>query len=422
MSGYNPGNQNNSGQILAQSINGAVDNVAQGYQTFQQNNLLASQAMAKFQAAASANPEMVAYLAHDSANPELGSIYNKLTKGGAVNFKDAAALSTFADSFAGAKLKKQEMDLNAAKLQDYQQQMAAQRNEAVLATKDAGAFNAAISSGSQKDPAKFLQTYVSNGGRPAALKTLGFDLDKFLFNQGGKIAPVTFPSMAALQSQFPPDKYDYKLAPQPDGTVIAEGISPRAPIAQTMEPGFMADPNKPGAVIPIPGSDAEAKRVAAVKVDAEKQTMSADAARDVLDNINKALPKINNFTTGILGGKLTGLNQDAADLKASLESISSGLSVDFINDMRASAASNGSTGIGKLMLAELQAVATSKRNVANSQSKEQLKQNLLDLQEHLSTLAALHSGAKKVPDRAAPAAPLSPVDSILGKYGIPPKK
>lgn len=411
---YNPGVVNQSGQILANSINGAVDNIAQGYQTFQQNNLLAQQAMAKFQGAAQANPDMVAYLAHDQANPELSSIYGKLTKGGAVNFKDAAALSTFADSFVGAKAKKQESDYRDAQLAQLAQAQNQARVQAVQTQKDNAALGLALS-GDKKD---FLHNYTSNGGDIRGLKDLGFDVDKMLFAQSGKITPTTFPSMGALNAQFPANKYDYKVAPQPDGTVIAEGISPRAPVAQQMEPGFMVDPKNPGGVVPIPGSDAEAKRAATAKTDMEKQTMSSDAAKNVLDNINKALPKINSFTTGILGSKLTGINQDAADLKASLEAISSGLSVGFINDMRASAASNGSTGVGRLMQAELQAVATSQRNVANSQSKDQLRQNLLDLQDHLSTLAALHGGSGKIPAKAAPAAPQTPAESILSKYGI----
>jgi hypothetical protein len=229
---YAPGVVNQSGQILAQSMNGAVDNIAQGYQQYKQNQLLATQATAKFDAATQANPELLAYLSSEQANPDLKSAFGKLSKGGAVNFKDAAALSTFADSFVAGKQKKQQQDINQAQLDALAQQRQQQNIAAIQNQKNNAAVQAAMAGG---DKSKFLSTYTQQGGDIRGLKDLGFDVDKMLAPDGGKMAPTKFRSQDDLKSQFPPDKYDWKVSPQADGSVLAYDISPRAPIQQQPE-------------------------------------------------------------------------------------------------------------------------------------------------------------------------------------------
>lgn len=103
MCAYNPGVQNISGQIMAQGINNASQSIAQAIQQYQQNKHMAGQAIAQFEGAASSNPDMLQYLSSEQANPEIKSAFSKLQKGGAVGFKDAAALATFANSYQANK-------------------------------------------------------------------------------------------------------------------------------------------------------------------------------------------------------------------------------------------------------------------------------------------------------------------------------
>lgn len=268
---YAPGVVNNSGQILAQGISGAVDDISNGYKTFQQNNLLAQQAMAKFSGIAQANPDMVAYLAHDQANPELGSIYGKLTKGGAVGFKDAAALATFADSFVGAKQKKQEQDYNQARMDELAQAQNQRRVQAVQAQKDDAAFQGAMAG----DKTNILPSYLKAGGSISGLKNLGFDVDKMLAPNGG-------------------DKPQPQLVNLPGGTRVA------------FSPGT-------GAISVLPQTPEELGRAKAAETEATEGAKSAVAnlseITDAAESARHTIGSIDRIVQLYQGGAQSGFGQ-----------------------------------------------------------------------------------------------------------------
>lgn len=120
MCAYNPGITYDTTSI-ANGISNAGNALAQGYDQFKQNQLLASQATAKFEGTLSGNPEILQILNSDKVAPDISAAYAKLQKGGAVDMKSAALLSTFADSVAGAKQKAQAQQMQAMQLQQAQQ-------------------------------------------------------------------------------------------------------------------------------------------------------------------------------------------------------------------------------------------------------------------------------------------------------------
>lgn len=136
---YSPGIQDRSGELLAQGINQLGQGIMSGVQSWKQNEMMASQALGRFKGAVSANPDILKFLDDEQPSPnapgDVVKAFSKLKKDGSLALKDAALLSTFADSYQSAKDNKQKQEMQAAQTQ--QQQFALKQAQEQKAQEDA---------------------------------------------------------------------------------------------------------------------------------------------------------------------------------------------------------------------------------------------------------------------------------------------
>lgn len=119
---FNPSINPIAPQLIAQGMQSAGNDIAQGLQGYQQNKLMAQQAIGKFEGALQSNPDIAQFLSSEQAPPELASMFSKLQKGGALPVQQAAMLAQFADTYMGGKEQAQKRQMMQAQMQ----QMAAQ--------------------------------------------------------------------------------------------------------------------------------------------------------------------------------------------------------------------------------------------------------------------------------------------------------
>lgn len=135
MCAYAPGISDISGQLRAQGIyqaardtNQTGDALSQQLQGFQQNQLMANQAMGTVKGALAANPELNQFLnpetAPNGAPPEVVKLFQKFQKDGALPLKDAAMLSQFVQSYGSTKQEAQKQAQMQALTQQAQAQTA----------------------------------------------------------------------------------------------------------------------------------------------------------------------------------------------------------------------------------------------------------------------------------------------------------
>lgn len=124
---WNPGVVDNSGQLRSQGIyqaardtNDTGNVLAQQLQGFQQNQMMAQQAMGTVKGALAANPELNQFLnpetAPNGAPPEVVKLFQKFQKDGALPLKDAAMLSQFVQSYGSTKQEAQKQALLKAQV------------------------------------------------------------------------------------------------------------------------------------------------------------------------------------------------------------------------------------------------------------------------------------------------------------------
>lgn len=95
----------------------------------------------------------------------------------------------------------------------------------------------------------------------------------------------------------------------------------------------------------------------------------------VLDTIDTILPKVNEWTTGYVGDKLSNLSgTDAADLQNNLNTIRANVGFDKLAEMRANSPTGGA--LGNVSDTENRLLASTMAAVEQSQSPQQLTQNL----------------------------------------------
>lgn len=130
---YNPGVQDRSGEILAQGIGQLGEGIQRGMMGYQQNKQMAALALGKFEGALQANPDLLQFLNPEQPSPNAPSeavkAFMKLQKDGTVGLRDAAMLSTFADTYTKAKEDKQQAELRQQQMAQNQMLMAQQKQQ-----------------------------------------------------------------------------------------------------------------------------------------------------------------------------------------------------------------------------------------------------------------------------------------------------
>lgn len=156
---------------VANGINGATQNVVNGFQQFQMNKAKNAAAQGLITGALSASPELA-----EGLDEKTLKLLDKF-KSGNTGLNDNLLLAgVFATQQKGLE-QKQEMQMR-------QQQMAALQQQTKLkqqADDQEQADNSALNAAFGGDPEKFLETYTKGKGSIAGLKRLGFDVDRMLY-------------------------------------------------------------------------------------------------------------------------------------------------------------------------------------------------------------------------------------------------
>ena len=369
---YEPGNQNNAAQYIAQT----GTDVAAGIRQFQQNDLMRSTDINKFYSTAKDDTALVQFLKDPTkAPPAVAKIYEKLDSTGHISVAEAAQLGSFTDLYTKNKVQQQTQADNAAK-------MAMEKQRIALS------------------------------GRSVAV-----DEARQAFEAGKPAKGMTFPNQGALEKEYPKNDYDYSMVKNPDGTVTVLTVSPRAPTSSNVEPGYR--PNAAGTgVEPIPGGSAdtalraaEAKRQSAI----DSRLAQADT---VMRNIDRVLPKLTGGTTGLVGvvaSKVPGW--EAYNVEKQIDTIKANIGFEQLADMRANSPTGGA--LGQIAIKELDFLQAALGNLDIGQNADQLVQTMNDVRSHYQnykdTIAAIRAG-KTEPSAKAPK-PISPFIAAPGSQG-----
>lgn len=426
--------QNRSGEMLGQGIQGGANAFMQGMLQYQANKQMAALATAKFDGALQGSPDILKVLQSPNAPKEVTSAFKKLSSGGAVGLKDAAVLSTFAESFTQAQQQRQQMEQNRFLMQQ-QQIMAAEQQRQRQFGQTLDQYNAGVGQGVLKPQVQdnpffkqAAQIRGATGQTPSASDMMQ------MASQRPSAQPLVFGSMEELQKRYPSDQFDYNITPSPDGRVIIPDgkISPRAPVQSKNTPmlagneivtvgpegtvvnrtpvapaGYERNPD--GSVKPIAGS--EAAREAAKAVAAEKTKALADVERAnvVLNSLKEVLPKVGASTAGV-GSVLAALpGTDAKDLAAKLDTIKANIGFQQLAQMRAASPTGGA--LGQIAVKELDFLQASLGNLDTSQSPAQLRKTIKDIQGSIERWKSIVEGNEPAEEAAA-----TSVDDLLKKY------
>jgi hypothetical protein len=146
-------------------------------------------------------------------------------------------------------------------------------------------------------------------------------------------------------------------------------------------PGYERDPNKPGALRPIPGGPADIKAgEAGAKADLQVRR-GLDRANVVIKKVDEALDKVGFFSTGVHGaalGIVPGTN--AYNLEKTLDTIKANIGFEQLEQMRAASPTGGA--LGSIAVRELDFLQAAIASLDKGQSQAQLRSNLDAVKTH----------------------------------------
>jgi len=406
---YEPGNQNNAAQYIAQ----AGTDVAAGIRQFQQNDLMRSTDISKFYSTAKNDTALVQFLKDPTkAPPAVAKIYEKLDSTGHISVAEAAQLGSFTDLYTKNKVEQQtsearkaQTDLATAQGLQVGQQTAGIKAANTRLASDQTAFQEA-----NKVPKdQWINVYIQKGGSLQGLKDLGFDVDAMLNGKPAK--GMTFNNEAELEATYPKNAYDYSLVKNPNGTVTVPTVSPRAPASSNVEPGFRLKADGTG-LEPTPGGSADL----AIKAAQKKAESAIDSrlgqADVVMRNIDRVLPKLTGGTTGLVGvvaSKVPGW--EAYNVEKQIDTIKANIGFEQLADMRANSPTGGA--LGQIAIKELDFLQAALGNLDIGQKADQLVQTMNDIRSHYQnykdTIAAIRAGKTELASARAPKANVPPL-------------
>lgn len=157
----------------------------------------------------------------------------------------------------------------------------------------------------------------------------------------------------------------------------------------------------------IPGGpeDTTPNKLAQFEQERQKASVARSAIKNIRDKIDKGgmfnLPEV-----GVIGSRLSGINQEASDVKNSLATLQSIVSFDRLQAMREASPTGGA--LGAVSERELALLQSSLGALSQDSSPEQLRQTLDFIDRVMAKFEAY-------PGAGASAAPN--VDALIDKYG-----
>lgn len=217
---YNPGITYDT-QSLSQGIAQAGNNVAQGLREYQANKTMAQQAVAKFEATAAANPDILKFLDAGNAPAGAATAYKSLTSGGNLPVAKAAMLAQFAETFTKQKAAAQEEQMRKLQIEQFQRQaaqIAQQQSQDALARQYGQGVGSGVLSPQMQANAFFKLNSQMQGaglGRPTPDNVLDYIAKEDVASgKANKNQPqeVTLPSGAKVA--FSPSTGGFSVLPQ----------------------------------------------------------------------------------------------------------------------------------------------------------------------------------------------------------------
>lgn len=318
---YNPGVTDISGQLRADGkramTRGISEGVSDGFREFQQNKLRNSVLQGENEGllkAFASDPETAKY-----APAELQKFIEKTQKGGGLSLKDNiqfngmlnATLKTrgVIEEQKMAEQKRQIMQLEAKEramqIAEGQRQQEAVGRLQRLAQLGQGVGGGVLSPQAQaaqadqlKDPlTQFATQVVQTTGRAPSPT----DLREFAERQAVMAArpqPIVAPSMAELEKKYPTQKFDYKVAIRPDGSVaIPDGVvNTRAP-GDERQPFQMGQPmgDKNGNFVGITVFDQRSGKAQLETPEGKRTDLPKDVRPITATSMQRHVPDIKAF-------------------------------------------------------------------------------------------------------------------------------
>ncbi len=175
-----------------------------------------------------------------------------------------------------------------------------------------------------------------------------------------------------------------------------------AGVLKGIPPGYMLDPNRPNAIMPIPGGPAEDKvkenAIAATEKKAaqdEKIRQVVETSNNVVSSIDDIVPKIDSLTAGPIGGVAQHLpGTSGYNVGSILKGVKANLGVQQMQAMR-EASKNGASGFGQLSEKELDVLTSTVSNLDQAQDPEQLKKGLSKVRDHFNAWKLSYDAGQK---------------------------
>jgi len=308
---YNPQIQDVSGQLRAQGIAAAGQNygaaltdAAKSFQAFQQNKLLANQAVGQIEGTLKANPELFGILSGTNTSPggpqppsQAAQAFMKLQKNGSLPMQEAAMLSQYVQTYGNMKAEAQKQSLQMAQAQQMQAQTAGMNRELDQSKADDAAFQKSLmkNGGGALNPEAFLSDYARFGGSPNGLQRLVPVLDTVIKSRTAPARPEIKPV-----SIYGKDAKGGKTIQSVD--------------ALTGEPLGEAAPDAPAKYVLTPEETAKAEQLKVLGVkDAENAQALLNTVSEAASKAKTNISRMNRIQELYDQGETTGWGQEAVN-------------------------------------------------------------------------------------------------------------
>ena len=422
---YAPGVQDISGQLLAQGMMQRAQGFAQGFTNFiggiEQNKRMTNQALANFQGAVSANPNLLQFLESASnqedpnapkINPEIIKAFSEV-KQGKTDVWNTALLANFSDTFNKAAAESQMAQYRQAQMQNLKSEM----DERALRGEKTRVETELLKNPVRKpvytreqleqlypnakwdtrvtptqDP-NLVTLESANARAPETPKTQTVDVGNktLLVDQTGRViqeyakgspipsgyeqVPQTAPAVRQVPVSLPQFMSRGSMIPG------AESAPETAPVPSM---GAMPQPAQTGPALAdtgmqlraIPGGPASIEQIkeAQKQVEAEqRQLKSAENIKFAINTIreNRGKTKFGVEPIGMFSGSRRMVNQAAVDIDEAVKTIEANIGFSELRDLK-----NSGTTLGQVAVKELENLQKLPVSLSRDQSDAAFFKNL----------------------------------------------
>ncbi len=200
---------------------------------------------------------------------------------------------------------------------------------------------------------------------------------------GGQTAAQATPSMSQTVQAPARTPYEQQAANYKNHLVTQQM---QAGLLKSLPPGYMLDPIRPNAIMPIPGGPAEMKMAEDRKAVEESNRAIQEAARQSLEKasivtktINKILPQLGPMTTGPVAALTEAVpGTPAYNVGKLKDTVVANIGLKELKAMK-EASKTGASGMGALSEKELAVLETSLGNLKLAQNTKQVAQAMRDV-------------------------------------------